>query len=120
MWQTVSFCQGVRGEAGPPGPIGPPGPTGPAGALNRIDATGVLDASGSFTLTLPTASIANGKLPAIACYMSEIGQTWLAIAYTPTSSGSPFCGITGIGSPTPGLRIVNGFTGWRFYLIAIW
>ena len=102
---------------GPAGPQGPPGPAG--GGAFRADATGTFGSSGAFTAILPPAATANGTLPAISCYVSSNGQTWLAVAQVPASSSSTYCGITGVGSE-PGITIINGTPGWQFYLIASW
>jgi len=111
---------GPTGPMGPAGPAGPPGPAGPGGALNRADATGVFGSSGGFTGLLPAVATAGGSLPAIACYVSDDGTTWLGVAQVPATSNGTFCGLTGIGSATPGLTIINGPPGWHYYLIAVW
>lgn len=119
---TVAGCskEGPTGPAGPQGAQGPPGPTGAAGALNRADFTGVFGTSLGFSAPLPAASVSGGKVPAIACYVSTDGDTWLAVAFVPDDTNAPFCGITGIGTSSPALVIVNGFVGWRYYLIVMW
>lgn len=119
----VGGCEGPAGPmgpAGPSGPQGPPGPAGPPGAVNHVFATGQFGGSGSFTGLLPAAAVAGGSLPAIACYISSDRQTWLAVAHTPSEPGVPFCGLTGIGTSTPGITIINGTPGWWYYLIAVW
>ena len=113
-------ADGATGPQGPAGPIGPPGPQGPAGSLNRADASGTFGSSGGFTGLLPASATANGRVPAISCYTSADGQTWLAVAQIPSTSGQTYCGLTGIGTASPGITIVNGIPGWRFYLIAVW
>jgi Collagen triple helix repeat (20 copies) len=111
---------GPTGPMGPAGPAGPPGPVGPPGSLNRADATGVFGSSGAFTGLLPAGATAGGSLPAVACYISDTGMTWLAVAQVPDSPNAPYCGLTGIGSTTPALTIINGTPGWQYYLIAVW
>jgi hypothetical protein len=121
---------GQTGPAGPPGPAGPQGPMGPAGpagppgpaggGASRADATGTFGSSGSFTGLLPAAATANGTIPAISCYVSSNGETWLAVAQVPASSNSTYCGLTGISTSSPGITIINGTPGWRYYLIASW
>jgi collagen triple helix repeat protein len=111
---------GPTGPVGPQGPIGPPGPVGPPGAINRGDLTGVIPASGGASGGLPTAAVANGHVPVIACYISSDQKTWLAVAQTPSVNTVPFCGLTGIGSATPAITIVNVTPGWFFYMIAVW
>jgi hypothetical protein len=119
---TISGCskEGPTGPAGPAGAQGPPGPTGAPGALNRADFTGVFGSSLGFAAPLPAASVSGGKVPAIACYISDDGETWLAVAYVPSDTDAPFCGITGISTSSPALVIINGFVGWRYYLIVMW
>jgi len=113
-------ADGLAGPQGPQGPIGPPGPQGPAGAVNRADYSGLFDASGIVTGLLPASSTAGGRVPVIACYISEFGVTWLAVAQVPSDLTFPFCALVNIGSSAPGVRIVNGIPGWRFYMIAVW
>jgi hypothetical protein len=88
--------------------------------VNRADLTGVFGSSGSATGLLPPSATAGGSVPVIACYTSSNGQTWLAVAQTPESSGWVFCGLSGIGTASPGITILNGIPGWRYYLIAVW
>lgn len=71
---------GTNGTNGAQGPPGPPGPIGPAGAANRADFTGTIGSSRSVVVALPAASVAGGKVPVIACYISSDGVTWLAVA----------------------------------------
>ena len=113
-------AEGATGPQGPAGPAGPPGPQGPAGAVNRADASGTFGSSGSFTGILPASATANNRIPAIACYVSNDGRTWLAVAQTPSSSLATYCGLTGIGTSSPGITIINGPSGWFFYIIAVW
>jgi hypothetical protein len=87
--------------------------------LNRVDFTGTLNSSGAVTVPLPAASVANGKVPAIACYVSTDRQTWLAVADTP-ALGFVFCGLTGIGTSSPSVTMVNGVSGEAYYIIATW
>jgi hypothetical protein len=98
MTFLIAACEGPVGPAGPTGPAGPqgpPGPAGPAGALNRADATGIFGSSGSFTGILPASAVANGRVPAIACYISGNGTTWLAVAQIPGTSTGTYCGRRG-------------------------
>lgn len=112
--------QGLQGTQGPQGPAGPPGPVGPAGAVNRGDLTGVVGSSGSVTAVLPASAVANGRVPVIACYIGSTTQTWLAVAQVPPTSNGAFCGLTGIGTSTPGITLVNATPGWNYYIIAVW
>jgi len=111
---------GAMGPPGPAGPAGPPGPVGPGGGagIHRAEVTGVFGASGSFTGLLPPAAVAGGTIPNIACYVSGDGEIWLAVAYV--TSTSTACALTGIGTNSPGITIVNGIPGWRYYLMAVW
>ena len=123
---TAMACKGADGATGPQGPQGPagpqglPGPAGPAGAVNRADGTGVFGSSGAVTLTLPSGATAGGRVPAIACYISNTGQTWLAVAQIPATASGTYCGLTGIGTSTPSITFVNGTPGWFYYAIAVW
>lgn len=112
--------QGVQGVQGPQGAQGPPGPAGPPGAVNRVDFTGTLNASGAVSVPLPAASVSSGKVPVIACYVSSDRVTWLAVAQTPSESGFVFCGLTGIGTTSPSVTLVDGIPGYAYYIIAAW
>ena len=105
---------------GPQGPAGPPGPQGAAGAVRPVHGTGVFGASGGVTLLLPAAAVAGGRVPAIACYVSNTAVTWLAVAQIPSTGTGTYCGLTGIGSATPGITFVNGPVGWYYYAIGVW
>jgi hypothetical protein len=59
-------------------------------------------------------------VPVIACYISDTGNVWLAVAQIPSSSSDPFCGLEGIGTSSPLVALVNGIPGWRYYIIAVW
>lgn len=120
--------QGPAGPAGPTGPMGPQGPTGPAGppgpqgapgAVNRYEISGTFGSSGSFTGLLPAAATVGGRLPAIACYINNGTSAWLAVAQIPSTTSGTYCGLTGIGTATPGVTIINGTPGWNYYLIAV-
>jgi hypothetical protein len=126
---TLAGCSSAEGPMGPAGPAGPqgpqgvqgpPGPAGSPGSLNRVDFTGTLNSSGAVTVPLPAASVANGKVPVIACYMSSNRVTWLAVAQTPSESGFVFCGLTGIGTTSPSVTLVDGVPGYAYYIIATW
>jgi hypothetical protein len=110
---------GAPGAQGPAGPTGPQGPAGPAGVVNRVDATGVFDANGTFTLPLPAAATANGRLPFVACWISSDNSNWLSVSQVPVSNADVYCGITTTGT-TRAITIVNGVPGWRYYLLAMW
>ncbi len=134
----LTACAGADGPVGPAGPIGPTGPTGapgatgatgptgptgpqgPSGVVNRIESSGVFDLSGSFALPLPASAVANGKLPFVACWVSIDGRTWVSVAQTPTTNDDVYCGVTGTGTLSPAVTIVNGITGWRYYVLAMW
>lgn len=109
-----------EGPAGPVGPAGPPGPQGPPGSPNRVEISGPIPASRSISMNLPAEAVANGRLPGIACYISDDRRTWLSVSYVPTSSSSAYCGFTGIGSASPTLTIINVPSGWYYHLIAFY
>jgi hypothetical protein len=120
---ALAACKGAEGATGPQGPAGvagPPGPQGPTGSLNRADASGVFGGGGAFTGLLPASATASGRVPAISCYISSDAHTWLAVAQVPSSSFGTYCGLTGIGTSSPGITIINGTPGWFYYLIAVW
>jgi hypothetical protein len=135
---ALSACKGADGSTGPVGPVGsagpqgpsgaqgpqgipgPPGPVGPAGALNRGDLTGVIGSTGAVTASLPASAVAGGRVPVIACYIGQTTETWLAVAQVPPTSNGAFCGLTGIGTSTPGITLVNVTPGWNYYIIAVW
>ena len=98
----------------------PPGPVGPAGALNRADLTGTIGSSGAVTALLPPSAVAGGRVPVIACYIGSTTQTWLAVAQIPATSTGAFCGLTGIGTASPGITLINVTAGWNYYIIAVW
>lgn len=110
---------GAPGAQGPAGPAGPQGPAGPAGLVNRVESSGTFDVSGTFSLPLPAAATANGRLPFVACWISTDGSTWLSVSQVPGSTSDVFCGISTVGS-TRSITIVNGVAGWRYYLLAMW
>jgi hypothetical protein len=87
--------------------------------VNRYEISGTFGSSGSFTGLLPAAATAGGRLPAIACYISTGTTTWLSVAQVPATSSGTYCGLTGVGSSTPGVTILNGTPGWNYYLIAV-
>jgi hypothetical protein len=105
---------------GPAGPQGPPGPAGPAGSTNRSDFTGTVGTSGGVSAPLPAASVANSRVPLIACYISDTRRTWLAVAQVPAQTGLPYCGMSGIGTTAPAITLINVPTGYFYYIIAAW
>lgn len=126
MLLAAAAILGCKGDAGPTGPTGPQGAQGPPGAqgvpgsLNRQDYTGTIGASGSVSLLLPAASVAGGKVPVVACFISQTGATWLAVAQAPTVATWPFCGLVGIGGTGPAISLVNVPSGYSYYVIAVW
>jgi hypothetical protein len=111
---------GKEGPMGPQGPQGPQGPPGPAGAVNRADFTGTIGSNGGVSVPLPSASVANNKIPVIACYVSDTRQTWLAVAQIPSDTSLPYCGMTGIGTSTPAVTIIRVPVAYYYYIIAAW
>jgi hypothetical protein len=82
--------------------------------------SGRFDATGMFTLPLPAGAVANGTLPFIACYVSTNQQTWISVAQVPISASDTYCAVTGIGSGTPGVTIINGIQNDYYYILAVW
>ncbi|HET8778005.1 MAG TPA: hypothetical protein VFN76_10130 [Candidatus Limnocylindria bacterium] len=80
----------------------------------------MVGSSGGVVGILPAESVANGHVPVIACYVSDDGETWLAVAQTPSSSTLPFCGLARIGTTTPSVVLTRATPGWFYYLIAVW
>ncbi|WP_411279524.1 hypothetical protein [Gemmatimonas sp.] len=111
---------GTPGTTGAPGATGPAGPQGPSGVVNRIESSGVFGLSGSFSMPLPAAAVANSKLPFVACWVSIDGRTWVSVTQTPATNDDVYCGVTGVGTAAVGVTIVNGLTGWRYYVLAMW
>lgn len=85
-----------------------------------MQATGRFDASGTFTMPLPASAVLNGSLPFIACYVSTDQKTWISVAQVPVSASDTFCGVTGVGSATPGVTVINGIEGDYYYILAVW
>jgi hypothetical protein len=80
----------------------------------------VIGASGIVNGLLPAASVAGGRVPVIACYISDTGETWLPVAQTPSDTTMPLCGLTVIGTTNPAITLINSPIGYRYYLIAVW
>jgi hypothetical protein len=85
-----------------------------------MDVTGTIDSTRTVTLPLPQAAFPNGKLPFIACYVSVNRQTWISVAQLPLSPDDVYCGLTGVGTSTPAITLVNGTPGNYYYILAIW
>jgi len=85
-----------------------------------MQATGRFDATGTFTMPLPASAVANGQLPIIACYVSTNQQTWISVAQVPVSASDTYCGVTGIGTSSPGVTLINGLVNDYYYIVAIW
>lgn len=137
----LAACTGAEGPAGPAGPAGPTGtpgtpgatgspgatgatgptgPQGPSGVVNRIESSGIFDVSGTFSMPLPAAALANNRLPFVACWISIDGRTWVSVTQTPAANEDVYCGVTGVGTASAGVTIVNGVTGWKYYILAMW
>lgn len=112
--------QGPAGAQGPAGQQGPPGPAGPPGSLNRFEATGRNISAANVFIDIPLAAAADGRVPGLACYISSDRITWLATAYTPASTASPYCGLTGIGTGAPRVSLVSTPIGYYYYVIVVW
>jgi hypothetical protein len=64
--------------------------------------------------------VANNRVPVVACYISDTRQTWLAVAPLPGETDWRYCGLTGIGTSSPAVRLINVPTGFFYYIIAAW
>ncbi|MFN9215435.1 MAG: hypothetical protein ACK53A_14645 [Gemmatimonadota bacterium] len=51
---------------------------------------------------------------------SSDGQSWLAVAHVPASNTGSCCGLTGVGTTSPAVSLLNGIPGWFFYLVAVY
>ncbi len=85
-----------------------------------MDVTGTFDATGLVVMPLPSAAVANGKLPFIACYVSVDRRTWISVAQVPITPDDTWCGISGVGTSTPAISLLNGVPGQHYYLVAMW
>jgi len=85
-----------------------------------MQASGRFDPTGTFTMPLPATAFTNGSLPIIACYVSTNQQTWISVAQVPISPSDTYCGITGVGTASRGVTIINGLENDYYYLVAIW
>lgn len=114
--------QGPAGPAGPQGAQGLPGPQGPAGAAGtgtRLNYYGVINSSGSAVALLPYEAGSDPSMPpAIACYMSSNGQTWLVVgdAYSSTSS---YCGAVFSGGRWS-VVLNRGIPGWYAAMVVVY
>lgn len=117
--------QGIAGPAGPPGPQGPAGPQGPQGEPGPgalvYTAQGTLNSQGGAMIGLPASVVNELGIPAVSCWLSSNGQTWLAIDHTPNETGWPFCGVGGIGTSSPGVAISasSSFAGYFYFVRAV-
>jgi hypothetical protein len=41
------------------------------------------------------------------------------VSQVPATNDDIYCGVSGVGT-TPTITIVNGVSGWRYYLLAMW
>jgi hypothetical protein len=87
--------------------------------VNRLESTGLFDETGTFSLVLPAAAVANNRLPFVACWISTNNNTWLSVSQVPATNGDVYCGITTAGT-TKSITITNGLVGWRYYIVAMW
>jgi hypothetical protein len=111
--------QGPQGAIGPQGAQGPQGPIGAAGSLNRADFQGVTASDGSAVVQIPLASV-NGKLPVVACWISDVGSTWLQVAQDPTTTTGVFCGLTGTNTTAPAVTLIRAPAAWRYWIVVAW
>ena len=85
-----------------------------------MQATGRFNASGTFTMPLPASALANNSLPFIACYVSTAQRTWISVAQVPVSASDTYCAVTGVGTASPGVTIINGLENDYYYILAVW
>lgn len=85
-----------------------------------MDVTGTFDATGLVVMPLPASAVANGKLPLIACFVSVDRRTWISVAQVPITPDDTYCAVTGVGTATPAITLVNGVTGQHYYIVAMW
>lgn len=113
------------GPEGPPGAQGPEGPPGPAGEDGEsalvYTAQGTLDASGTGVASLPADVVEEHGPPAVSCWISSTGETWLAVDHTPRTDGWPFCAYSNPADRGPAVVIVSssGFSGYHYFVRAM-
>jgi len=113
----TAACKGADGAAGPAGVPGPQGPAGAEGPGTRITFTGTIDANGTGAAQLPAAAGSAVNLPAIGCYVSDDGQTWLVVAFD--SSAEIACAVTaGAGGLVAG--VIGAPPGWRYTIVVVY
>ena len=114
----ATACKGADGATGPEGPQGPAGPAGEEGPGTRITFTGVIGTSGGAVAVLPPAAGTAANLPALACYISEDGQTWLVLAVDTNADAA--CGI-GANAAGQLAAVMTGVpVGWRYTFVVVY
>jgi hypothetical protein len=88
--------------------------------VNRADFTGTIGSSGGVAIPLPSGAVANNRVPVVACYVSNNRQTWLVVTNATDNTSWPACGLTGIGTASPGLALINVPVGYFYYIIVAW
>ena len=83
---SLVACEGDAGPAGPAGPAGangvagPAGPAGPASGSRVHRASGMLDANGFASVTLPAEAGTPTTLPGLICYTAAPGSSvWFVV-----------------------------------------
>ena len=120
-------CEGPEGPMGPEGPPGaqgpegPPGPAGEDGSALVYTAQGTLNASGTAVIALPADVVAEHGPPAVSCWVSSTGETWLPVDHTPTTENWPWCGYSNPSDADPAIVFVSssGFSGYHYFMRAM-
>lgn len=115
---VVTACKGADGAVGPEGPQGPAGPPGAQGTGTRITFTGVVNTQGTATALLPAAAGTVTNLPALACYISDVDQTWLVVAID--TNVDIACGIGAATGGQLGVTLTGAPAGWRYAFVVVY
>ncbi len=131
----LAACQGVEGPMGPPGPAGPggtgpggpagpqgatgpAGPVGPGGGANRLVLTGVMDANGRGSRSLPSEAGTMTQPPLLTCYVRDVAQdTWFA---TGTGFVTEFCSLRKSTAGPLEAVIDGGTPGTMYAFVVVW
>jgi hypothetical protein len=126
MLVVLAACEGPAGPMGPAGPQGPQGPQGLPGAAGapgvgtRATFVQTIGLSRSVTVELPTAVGTDPtKIPALSCYVSSDGQTWLGVndGYSGTA---PYCGVQ-FNASSRWVAVMNqGPAGWFAAFVVVY
>lgn len=117
---SLVACEGPMGPEGPQGPQGDPGPEGPAGqGALVLDGTGQLDVEGSGGIELPAELVDDVGLPTVSCWVSSNGEAWLSVDHSPNTEGTPFCGLTGIGTESPAVVLLSSAEYSEYFFVIV-